>query len=140
MTEPRIERCLSDGFLADSLRADARAGLTVSPKWLPPKWFYDERGSELFDKITLLDEVAAPPVSRTGHVASAVTRGLRSSRPAVLHCVPFRSARRPYQVTRKAQARTGIRPEHGGRSKGRPALTSGSRGHFVYPMAGHRPK
>ena len=56
MTEPRIERCLPDGFLADSLRADALAGLTASPKTLPPKWFYDERGSELFDKITLLDE------------------------------------------------------------------------------------
>jgi len=26
------------------------------PKSLPPKWFYDERGSELFDKITMLDE------------------------------------------------------------------------------------
>jgi L-histidine N-alpha-methyltransferase len=51
-----IERYLPDGFMADSLRADARAGLTASPKVLPPKWFYDERGSELFDKITLLDE------------------------------------------------------------------------------------
>ena len=56
MTEPTIERCLPAGFLADSLRADARAGLTASPKSLPPKWFYDERGSGLFDKITLLDE------------------------------------------------------------------------------------
>jgi L-histidine Nalpha-methyltransferase len=52
----KIERYLPDGFMADSLRADARAGLTASPKVLPPKWFYDERGSELFDKITLLDE------------------------------------------------------------------------------------
>jgi len=56
VTQPTIERCLPDGFLADSLRADARAGLTATPKSLPPKWFYDERGSELFDKITLLDE------------------------------------------------------------------------------------
>ena len=56
MTEPTIERCLPDGFFASSLRADVRAGLTASPKSLPPKWFYDERGSELFDKITLLDE------------------------------------------------------------------------------------
>jgi len=55
-TEPTIERCLPDGFFADSLAADARAGLTASPKSLPPKWFYDERGSELFEKITLLDE------------------------------------------------------------------------------------
>ena len=55
MSGIRIERLLPDGFLADSLRADARAGLTATPKVLPPKWFYDERGSELFDKITMLD-------------------------------------------------------------------------------------
>jgi L-histidine Nalpha-methyltransferase len=53
---PRIDRRLPDGFFASSLRADAAAGLTATPKTLPPKWFYDERGSELFDKITLLDE------------------------------------------------------------------------------------
>jgi L-histidine N-alpha-methyltransferase len=52
----RVERCLPDGFLAEALRADARAGLSASPKVLPPKWFYDERGSELFEKITHLDE------------------------------------------------------------------------------------
>ena len=45
---------------ADDLRAallnDARSGLTASPKWLPPKWFYDKRGSELFEQITELPE------------------------------------------------------------------------------------
>ncbi|NMI00293.1 L-histidine N(alpha)-methyltransferase [Pseudonocardia acidicola] len=39
-----------------ALRADARAGLTADPKQLPPKWFYDARGSELFEKITELPE------------------------------------------------------------------------------------
>ena len=39
-----------------ALRADVRAGLTASPKVLPPKWFYDHRGSELFDEITRLEE------------------------------------------------------------------------------------
>lgn len=39
-----------------ALRVDVRAGLTSSPKELPPKWFYDERGSDLFDQITRLDE------------------------------------------------------------------------------------
>jgi L-histidine N-alpha-methyltransferase len=39
-----------------ALRADALAGLTASPKTLPPRWFYDERGSELFDEITRLPE------------------------------------------------------------------------------------
>jgi L-histidine Nalpha-methyltransferase len=56
VTTLSVERLLPEGFLADSLRADARAGLTASPKTLPPKWFYDERGSELFEKITQLDE------------------------------------------------------------------------------------
>jgi L-histidine N-alpha-methyltransferase len=39
-----------------ALRADVERGLTSSPKWLPPKWFYDDRGSQLFDAITRLDE------------------------------------------------------------------------------------
>lgn len=39
-----------------ALRADVAEGLTASPKHLPPKWFYDEAGSELFDKITRLVE------------------------------------------------------------------------------------
>ncbi|HXW45339.1 MAG TPA: L-histidine N(alpha)-methyltransferase [Streptosporangiaceae bacterium] len=42
-------------YLAE-LRADVRAGLTATPKALPPKYFYDERGSELFDEITRLPE------------------------------------------------------------------------------------
>jgi L-histidine N-alpha-methyltransferase len=41
---------------AAALRADALAGLTATPKTLPPRWFYDERGSELFDQITRLPE------------------------------------------------------------------------------------
>jgi len=38
------------------LRSDALNGLTKTPKELPPKWFYDERGSQLFDEITRLHE------------------------------------------------------------------------------------
>ncbi len=44
-----------DSYLKE-LRADVRAGLTAWPKSLPPKYFYDERGSELFDQITRLPE------------------------------------------------------------------------------------
>lgn len=36
---------------AADLRADVIAGLSSSPKSLPPKWLYDARGSELFDRI-----------------------------------------------------------------------------------------
>lgn len=38
------------------LAEDARRGLTADPKSLPPKYFYDERGSDLFERITALDE------------------------------------------------------------------------------------
>ncbi|MFH9764117.1 L-histidine N(alpha)-methyltransferase [Streptomyces anulatus] len=39
-----------------ALRADVLSGLTRHPKTLPPKWFYDARGSELFEEITRLPE------------------------------------------------------------------------------------
>ena len=40
----------------DTLADDVRAGLTREPRELPPKYFYDARGSELFDEITMLPE------------------------------------------------------------------------------------
>ncbi|BBX33839.1 hypothetical protein MMAG44476_15315 [Mycolicibacterium mageritense DSM 44476 = CIP 104973] len=51
---------LSNYLAADSaaaaLRRDVRDGLTKTPKELPPKWFYDSVGSDLFDQITRLPE------------------------------------------------------------------------------------
>lgn len=38
------------------MERDVRAGLTAPRKSLPPVWFYDERGSILFDEITRLPE------------------------------------------------------------------------------------
>jgi L-histidine N-alpha-methyltransferase len=40
----------------ERLAADVRAGLRQSPPTLPARWFYDERGSNLFDEITRLPE------------------------------------------------------------------------------------
>ena len=40
----------------DSFAADVLAGLTATPKRLPPKYFYDSIGSELFERITSLPE------------------------------------------------------------------------------------
>jgi L-histidine N-alpha-methyltransferase len=51
-----IDVHLTPDYAARALRDDVRAGLTASPKWLPPKWFYDARGSELFEEITRLPE------------------------------------------------------------------------------------
>ncbi|GGT23528.1 L-histidine N(alpha)-methyltransferase [Streptomyces chromofuscus] len=41
---------------AKALRADIRDGLTGVPKSTAPTWFYDARGSELFEEITQLPE------------------------------------------------------------------------------------
>jgi len=40
----------------DTFATDAVAGLTATPKRLPPKYFYDAIGSELFERITALPE------------------------------------------------------------------------------------
>jgi L-histidine N-alpha-methyltransferase len=53
---PQIEVLLSPADLARALRDDVRTGLTAMPKSVPPKWFYDDRGCELFDAITRLPE------------------------------------------------------------------------------------
>jgi dimethylhistidine N-methyltransferase len=46
------------------LRREVHAGLRASPKTLPPKLFYDERGARLFEEITRLEEYY---VTRTEH-------------------------------------------------------------------------
>ncbi len=51
-----MEIHLDPGALAEQMAADVRAGLTSTPKTLPPKYFYDAHGSELFDQITRLPE------------------------------------------------------------------------------------
>ena len=39
-----------------ALIADVRRGLGAPRKWMPPRWFYDDRGCELFEAITELPE------------------------------------------------------------------------------------
>jgi L-histidine Nalpha-methyltransferase len=56
MTETiRIDVHLEEGALA-SFAEDVRSGLGSDPKAIPPKYFYDARGSELFEQITALPE------------------------------------------------------------------------------------
>src|ERR1700739_4836721 len=72
---------LSNHLAADSayhaLRRDVLDGLRSTPKSLPPKWFYDSVGSDLFDQITRLPEYYPTRAeaeilrARSGEVASA---------------------------------------------------------------------
>jgi L-histidine N-alpha-methyltransferase len=45
-----------DSDTAATMARDVRDGLATDPKELAPKYFYDERGSQLFEQITELDE------------------------------------------------------------------------------------
>jgi L-histidine N-alpha-methyltransferase len=51
-----LENYLAADAAEEALRRDVRDGLSGSPKTLPPKWFYDSVGSDLFDQITRLPE------------------------------------------------------------------------------------
>jgi L-histidine N-alpha-methyltransferase len=51
-----ISHHLPPHYLERALRNDVLAGLTAEPKTLPPKWFYDDRGSKLFEDIMELPE------------------------------------------------------------------------------------
>lgn len=51
-----IHNLLIQAEAKDSLAEDVRAGLSSTPKFLLPKYFYDELGSHLFDAICLLPE------------------------------------------------------------------------------------
>jgi L-histidine N-alpha-methyltransferase len=56
MSAPVVDIYLTPDHAEQALRRDAELGLTSTPKWLAPKWFYDARGSDLFEEITRLPE------------------------------------------------------------------------------------
>jgi L-histidine Nalpha-methyltransferase len=56
MTSPVVDIYSTPDHADRSIRRDALLGLTSTPKWLQPKWFYDARGSDLFEQITRLPE------------------------------------------------------------------------------------
>ena len=65
------------------LADDVRAGLGAMPKWLPPKYFYDARGSELFEEITRLPEYYLTRAE--SEILESITDGLVGSlRPTEL--------------------------------------------------------
>jgi L-histidine Nalpha-methyltransferase len=54
--EPVVSVLLDADRSNVSLADDVRRGLSAHPRRLPPKWLYDDVGSELFDRITKLPE------------------------------------------------------------------------------------
>jgi L-histidine N-alpha-methyltransferase len=72
-----LTRTLPEDATDAALRADVVQGLTRTPKTLPPKWFYDAHGSDLFEQITELPEYYPTRaereilVARSGEIAAA---------------------------------------------------------------------
>ncbi|MFD3581272.1 L-histidine N(alpha)-methyltransferase [Streptomyces sp. NPDC058683] len=77
MSPLRVTRTLPEDATDAALRADVLNGLTAMPKTLPPKWFYDARGSDLFEQITELPEYYPTRaereilLTRSGEIAAA---------------------------------------------------------------------
>ncbi|RPK55044.1 Histidine-specific methyltransferase EgtD [Streptomyces sp. ADI96-02] len=113
-----------------ALRTDVLSGLTRSPKTLPPKWFYDARGSELFEEITRVpeyyptraereilearaEEIAAASGARTvielGSGSSEKTRHLLDALPGLHSYVPVDVSESA--LTGAAEALLAERPE-----------------------------
>ncbi len=53
---PTFQVCLDEDWASAALVNDVRRGFGRVPRSLPPKWLYDDRGSDLFDQITRLPE------------------------------------------------------------------------------------
>ncbi len=52
----KIDTYIDSGFQQRELEKDVREGFGKEAKELPAKWFYDERGSQLFEQIMALPE------------------------------------------------------------------------------------
>ncbi len=82
MDVPRQPRVRVEVFdVRDTLADDVREGLTGKQKQLPPKYFYDTRGSELFDRITTLPEYYPTRCEREilNRRAPEIVRGSRAA-------------------------------------------------------------
>src|SRR5437868_9510993 len=85
-----------------AFRADVLAGLSARPRAIPARWFYDRRGSELFEDITRLPKYYLTRTERAilatnaaniaeltgpGHAVVEFGSGSSAKRPLVLSAV-----------------------------------------------------
>ncbi|MFF8023376.1 L-histidine N(alpha)-methyltransferase [Streptomyces sp. NPDC007896] len=116
-----LTRTLPEDATDAALRADVLHGLTHTPKTLPPKWFYDAHGSELFDRITELPEyyptraerevliARAPEIAATTGARTLVELGSGSSEKTrhLLDALPGLHTYVPVDVSESALTQAG---------------------------------
>lgn len=81
---PTMDVHITEGDLRAALERDVRAGLGSDPKWLTPVWFYDDRGSDLFDQITRLPEYYLTRAERRLLEENALDIAMRSEADTVV--------------------------------------------------------
>jgi L-histidine N-alpha-methyltransferase len=72
-----IENYLNDEGFFSRMADDVREGLSSNPKTVPPKYFYDETGSDLFEQIT--DQPEYYPMREEGKLLAEIARALMAS-------------------------------------------------------------
>ncbi|MHC0430322.1 L-histidine N(alpha)-methyltransferase [Streptomyces sp. O3] len=121
MSPFHLTRTLPDDATDAALRADVLHGLTQDPKTLPPKWFYDAQGSELFEQITALPEYyptraereilrdRAPEIAAVSGARTLVELGSGSSEKTrhLLDALPALDAYVPVDVSASALEQAG---------------------------------
>ena len=81
MAAIEIKNYLNDEGFFDHMAEDVRAGFSSTPKTVPPKYFYDEAGSDLFERITEQPEYY--PMREEGKLLADIAGELMGSlRPA----------------------------------------------------------
>jgi L-histidine Nalpha-methyltransferase len=110
MARLHLDRRLPPDLLTNVLRADAREGLTASPKYIPSKWLFDSKGSELWEQITRLHEyypfrterdilqAAADEIAAATRASSIIELGSGSAvkTPILLHALQRAGTIRAY--------------------------------------------
>ena len=100
------------GEAIGGMAREVRAGLTARPRWLPSKYFYDDRGSRLFERITMLPEYyqTRTETALLGTLADALIAALRPSEivelgmPSVLASIIHDGSLRIAQTRRETGA------------------------------------
>ena len=102
-----IDVYLDEAGALATMADEVRHGLTATPKRLPPKYFYDERGSWLFERITELPEYYltraeqalldrfAPEIARLSSFEELVELGSEDDPSAALIWSPAAGVPRP---------------------------------------------
>ncbi len=67
-----------------AFRADVLAGLSTRPRAIPARWFYDRRGSELFEAITTLPEYYLTRAERSILATRAADMAAKTGRGCVV--------------------------------------------------------